>query len=297
MVTRRHALVALALLPQAVNAQAADRDLRPRVVVGDDSVRTSEIMAALRRRYPALSIVGDPGELARPGQTIVAVGPAGLAQALKAPAGGGPLVSLFVSATDYDAARGSSPTRPITAIYAEASPEAQLQLAAALVGRRAKAAALVSEAAQSRVTALRAASERAGIALDVLVVSDGDDPIRVLARADPFAALIALPDRSIYNPTTLRVLLESTYRRGTALVGFTASMVQAGAAGAPFANLDDTLTHLDELLLAIGSGRIPDPQYPRYWRVVLNDSVVRSLGLNADERVRSLGSRPAGVPR
>jgi ABC-type uncharacterized transport system substrate-binding protein len=110
-----------------------------------------------------------------------------------------------------------------------------------------------------------------------------------LAVAD---ALLIFPDSGIYNPQSLRELLESTYRRRQPVFGFSEALVKAGTLASAFSSADDIAAHLAELLVAISDGRLPPPQYPRFWRVAINDNVARSLDIVLDDSARSLGDRP-----
>ena len=110
-----------------------------------------------------------------------------------------------------------------------------------------------------------------------------------LAAAD---ALLIYPDSDIFDPASLRELLESTYRRRQPVFGFSEALVDAGTLASAFANADDLAANLVELLAAVSEGRLPAPQYPRYWRVAINNSVARSLDIVIDSTARSLGDRP-----
>jgi putative tryptophan/tyrosine transport system substrate-binding protein len=110
-----------------------------------------------------------------------------------------------------------------------------------------------------------------------------------LAAAD---ALLIYPDGDIFNPASLRELLESTYRRRQPVFGFSEALVEAGTLASAFANADDLAAHLVELVGALAEGRLPPPQYPRYWRVAINDNVARSLDIVIDGFTRSMGDRP-----
>ena len=46
------------------------------------------------------------------------------------------------------------------------------------------------------------------------------------------------------------------------------------------------------MLESAAAGRLLDAQYPRYWRVAVNESVARSLNVIVDDTVRKLGNRP-----
>lgn len=296
-----HAALALPALARAQPTPGrAELRTELRIVLPEDGAATRRVLEALRERHPNAVAAQDVMVLAaRPGPALyIAPGPASLAAAL---AGGvrGALVSLFTSRTEYErilanAPRGRGVTTGITAIYAEASPASQMRLVAALYRRRVSVLALLSRATTGLEKTLRDAATAAGLTLVVEDVAPDENVLRVINAAAPFAALLTLPDRAIYTQENLRAVLESTYRRGRAVIGFSTGMVTAGTLAAAYASIEDTLAHFDELLPALEAGRVPEAQYPRYWRVALNENVARSLGIVIDQEVSGLGARPPG---
>jgi hypothetical protein len=96
--------------------------------------------------------------------------------------------------------------------------------------------------------------------------------------------------------TNIEPLL-STYRRGQPMIGFSTSMVAAGTLAAAYTGVDDTIAHLGEVVDSLQSGRMPEPQYPKYWRVAINESVARSLNVVISDAARGMGNRPRGGSR
>jgi hypothetical protein len=149
----------------------------------------------------------------------------------------------------------------VTAIYAEASPLSQMQVAARLYGRRIVVAALQTEATASLAPILQAAAKTAGVDMSIEPVAAGEDITLALARAAPFDALVAFPDRTLYTPTNVRTLLESTYRRGQGVIGFSAALAVRMLAGSlPPSRIPSTICRIGS---GIAARRVP-AQYPRY---------------------------------
>jgi hypothetical protein len=91
---------------------------------------------------------------------------------------------------------------------------------------------------------------------------------------------------ALYTPTSLRELLESTYRRRLPVIGFSAALVAAGTLASAFTDIEDTVVQLGSLVDQIAAGRLPAPRYPAFWRTAVNDSVARSLDVAVDEETR-----------
>jgi ABC-type uncharacterized transport system substrate-binding protein len=282
-------------LSRAGEAQAADVDLR--IVLGADSAAQRQILEALRRRHPNALADQAVEKLKRAGRTpvYVAIGPAALKAALATDLDG-PLVSLFTSRQVYGqfvvAAAGAAASRRITAIYAEPSPDQQLQVIAAIYRRRVVVGSVLSEESAYLRPLLQDAARKHNLQLDLHTAATASDLPRALTSLASANVLLISPDSGLYTQQNLREFLEATYRRRQPVVGFSASLVAAGTLASAYSDLEDVLAELDAVLDGASSGRLPEPQYPRYWRVAINDSVARSLNVVIDDAVRTTGNRP-----
>jgi putative tryptophan/tyrosine transport system substrate-binding protein len=261
---------------------------------GSDSSR--QIGAALQRRYPSAVTALDAQVWAGSDAPAVylTAGPTGLEAALEAGLNG-PLISLFVASTAYmralrAAARVSK--HPVTAIHAEASPLSQMMLIRQLYARSVTVGALLGPATADLEPELRQAARTAGLEIAVHRIAAADNPVRELAALSGVQVLLTVPDPDIYSSQNLRPLLESTYRRGQGAIGFSTAMVRAGTLAAAYAGIDDVIAQVGSVADALLDGKTVPPQHPLYWRVMINDTVARSLNLIVDSSVRALGNLP-----
>lgn len=310
---RRHSLRLLAgvgvghwcvgpLANAGVTAPGAPRELR--IITNPEAASARQILQALKLRYPALVADADPSafEARKTLAMTVSIGPMALRRALEAGLKS-PLVSVLTSSQAYrqlvaqDAGRER---HTVTAIYAEASPLAQLQLISAIFESRVTVGVLLSDASAYLERPLRQAAASVGLDLLVEYLSPSVDVARSLTRLRGAQVLLAVPDSTLYTPDTLRALLESTYRRGMPVVGFSSATVAAGTLATAYCAVDDVVADLVELIEGtgvLGSAPLPEPRFPQYWRVVVNESVARSLGVPMSDRVRQLGKQAPGRPR
>lgn len=283
---------------------AGPRDLH--VIIGPDSAPQRQILQALKQRYPSLVADADPAVYdSRRGSAVhVSIGPAALRRALSADLKG-PLISVFTSSQTYRQLMAQPPGSErsgVTAIYADAAPHDQLQLIAALFERRVTVGVLLSDASAYLERPLRQAAGQIGVDLLIerlhpLADEVRADVVRSLTRLTGAQVLLAVPDGTLYTPETLRAVLESTYRRGLPVVGFSSATVAAGTLATAYPSVNDVATDLIELLDSLGGNAqaaLPEPRYPRYWRVTVNENVARSLGINFSDRVLALGNPAAG---
>lgn len=297
--TRRDGLryfLAAALGPFVTGSEGATAELRV-VTGGSNNDSTRQILEALNRRLPGFVSDVDPRALAqrRGAGVYLSLGPAALEASLAAPLGG-PLLSLFTSNETYTrllaATAPPASRQPVGAIYAEASPQNQMGLIRALYARRVAVGVLLSESTANQESVLRRAARGNDLDIEVQLVRQGESAVRALNRFSAANVLLTIPDREIYTADSLRNILESTYRRGQGVIGFTPSLVAAGTLAAAYAGIDDTVAHAAELVPGLANGQAPEARYPLYWRVAINDTVARSLNLVVSSTVRSLGNVP-----
>lgn len=294
---RRILLLALGFAP--LLARSAGKDLR--VLTASDPSTQRQLLQALRSRYPTLSAEADPAawDVRKSGPPVITLGPAALRRALAADLHG-PLISAFTSSQAYRRIVASTPHEAAsTALYADAPPSAQLQLIASLFERKVSVGVLLSDASTYLERPLRHAAQQLGLEVLIVRTDPSQDPARMLNALSSTQVLLAVPDSTLYTPDTLRAVLESTYRRGMPVVGFSAATVAAGTLASAYADVDDVVADLADLIDSLGASAtdaLPEPRFPHYWRVAINENVARSLGIVITDKVRALGVRPPGRP-
>lgn len=294
--SRRAFLRGLTLLALRPGFSAAASPLDLRVLIQDRTDATREILTVLTRNFPDARVGSDIRDLsAQPGGVFVAIGPAALHTALGASLLR-PLVSLFTSNEAFTRliaqAPRSRPRAPITAIFAEASPADQLNLARHLYGKQLLVGVLLSPGTAHLEPDLVSAAHVSGLEISIHMVGANETSPRALARLSGIGALVAIPDRALYTSDTLRAILETGYRRNFGTIGFSPALVSAGALAAAYASIEDIVAHLRHWAEPLAAGRVPKPQYPIFWRVAINDRVANSLNVPIDPAVRTLGNRP-----
>ena len=271
-------------------------DLNLTISASDDSAATRTILASLHEYFPTAT-VQTPAQIAAtklPPRTVhIAVGPTAL-KALSANSDA-PIIAIYTSSAAYEKITSEAPARrrpSLTAIYAEPNPKDQFQLIRAIYKRPVPVAALIQSSSYI-VPILQRAADDANIDLTIETVAPGETIFHALNRLASRPVLLAVPDPSIYNSETLRTLLMATYRREQALVGYSATFVNAGALATTTSDPNQIAAQLKELLRDYAeTGRLPSEQFPKYFSVLVNDSVARSLNLIIDDSVRQLARNP-----
>ena len=94
-------------------------------------------------------------------------------------------------------------------------------------------------------------------------------------------AILAVPDKTVYNRQTLYRLLLASYRRGIPVIAFSRAFVKSGALAAVHTTPGDMGKTLADLIAegAITRHTKLRIHYPRYFHISINNAVASSLGL------------------
>ncbi|MGG7607436.1 hypothetical protein [Massilia sp. BKSP1R2A-1] len=286
-------LALLAGPAQAGAEQAVPRDdevtgFRFQILTGDDSEVTRRIAEDLYKRLvPTFGAFRT--ELAQRRRMVyVAIGPTALRDAL-ARRCDCVVISAFTSSQVWRAltARAGNRTSLLTAVYAEPAPADQLRLAALLYGRPVRVGAILGRDTAFLRTTLESEVE-------VQPFAAGDDINHTLNGMTRAEVLLALPDGDVYNPENVRNILLSTYRRKQGVIGFSADMVKVGALATTYSEIEDINTQVAEIAASfVATGELAPPQFPRYFRTVVNEGVARSLDVRVTDDARRFARHPA----
>lgn len=265
---------------------------RFQILTGDDSEVTRRIAEDLYKRLVP-TFAAFRTELAQRRRMLyVTIGPTALRDAL-ARRCDCVIISAFTSSQVWRSLTARMPasrTGLMTAVYAEPAPADQLRLAALLYGRPVRVGAILG-----RDTAfLRGALEND---IEVQPFAAGDDINHTLNGMTRAEVLLALPDGDVYNPENVRNILLSTYRRKQGVIGFSADMVKVGALATTYSEIEDINTQVAEIASAfVATGELAPPQFPRYFRTVVNEGVARSLDVRVTDSARRFARAPARPP-
>jgi hypothetical protein len=294
----RSALLLLLCLGLAGSAGASTgASSRYEIVTGDESELTQRIVLDLDKRLaPLFAHAGeerfdDAGLPLAQRKVIVAIGPVALRDAI-ARKSNAVVIAAFTSAHVWRAVVGTVPRArmsSMTAIYAEPAPADQLRLIALLYNRPVRVSAIISSETAFLKPFLQGAAEIEDYHM-------GDDINGALKRIAKGEVLLAMPDQVVYNTENIRNILLSTYRHNQGVIGFSSDMVKTGALASTFSEVEDINAHVAEIAASfIASGELAGPQFPRYFRTIVNTGVARSLKVVVDDSVIKFARRAPGA--
>lgn len=190
-----------------------------------------------------------------------------------------PVISVFVSRTAFETILRTSGKEgdDITAIYPDPPLSDQIQLARQLLGRNLKAHVLVG-ASNAYLRDDPVLTENHAItAHSIFEERDIYRSLKIIPKREP---LIAIPDAVIYNENTLRSVMITAYRNAIPVIGFSPSMVNAGALATVYSDEEETVKVMMSFITEfLKTGKLPAPAYPPNQHVSVNSHIAQYYGV------------------
>jgi ABC-type uncharacterized transport system substrate-binding protein len=198
-----------------------------------------------------------------------------------------PVVAALVPRKAFEAtvAASAAPSRLVSAVFLDQPYSRQLNLIRLMLPRGSRVGVLAGSDWDPQVAALAgvARDQRLTLFREVVNAPRELHPAlqRLLGEVD---SILALPDASVFNASTLPNVLLTSYRKNQPVFGFSPAYVRAGALAAVFSAPEQNARQAAEMVLrALASGSLPAPQYPRAFWVSINGTVARSLDLKVQD--------------
>jgi len=175
------------------------------------------------------------------------------------------------------------PRRQVSAIYLDHPLDRQLLLVRALQPRAKSLGVLLGPTQRAAQPALVSATNAAGLSLNSATLNSSAELFSDLQSLLPTVdVLLLLPDPLVVNRNSVQNLMLSSYRQRVPTLGYSQSLVDAGALAAVFSTPQQIGKQISETIQSMLPGKnweLPPPVYPKYFSVKTNASVARSLGI------------------
>ena len=185
-------------------------------------------------------------------------------------------LAFYVGSIQFDPSDRSG---KISALYRDQPLQRQLALAKLLLPNLRRAAVLYSgEQIPPELAALAQLTQTSIQA--VSIHNDSNWPRLLSQLMVDNDILLGLDDPGVYNRDTIRSILLTTYRRGKFLIGPNRPFVNAGSLASTYTTSEQYLQQLRAMVRVwLQQGKLPPPEYPRFYRIAINQQVASSLGL------------------
>lgn len=222
---------------------------------------------------------------------VVAVGSEALRKALGQTAGTVPVIATLLPRQSYERVLADFPgsSRRVTAVLLDQPPARQIAFLRLLLPEHKRIGMLWSSDTRQLAPRFQSViSQYRGLRLESEEV-DAEHPWlntlgTLLARID---VLLANPDSNIYNRSNIKPLLITSLRTQKPVVGFSESMVQAGALAAIYSTPQQIARQTAGIVNNLG-GSLPPPATPLQFTLSVNYSVASAFDLKIAEETHLL---------
>jgi len=123
--------------------------------------------------------------------------------------------------------------------------------------------------------------ERAFSILDESVTQEADLIPKLKILLESTDALLAIPDRLVYNRETAESILLTSYRHKKPMFGYSQSYVRAGALASVYSSGKQVAMQAAEIAIKsqLAPSLLPPPQVPEYFSISVNNQVAHSLNI------------------
>jgi hypothetical protein len=229
--------------------------------------------------------VNESGAALEPGVPLVTIGPKAFTTALERYPQS-PILATLISQEYYrtviSATSGRSVgKRAISAVYYDVPLLNQALTGKAILPQARRIALLATPKSAYLYDELLSQLPKYNLEAQVFVVNSSSELISTLARALYYGDFVlAAQDPSIYNPSTIKHILLTAYRRNIMVIGPSQAYVKAGSLASsyvPYSAVAQAL--VVGLEQWFREGLLPEPTYPADFNVQINEQVGRSLNI------------------
>jgi hypothetical protein len=204
-----------------------------------------------------------------------------------------PIIAAYLTSSEFESAVAGRKAAHVTAVFSNPDPRDQAALARALLGRS-SLAAFDSPTTHHLVELLVGSADP--------IPADGEQKIDSLLRAaDQFDAIIALPDPSLLNRSSISHVVRTLYARRKVLIGYSATLTRVGALASVYVSPQAISESVVDVLSEYAArGTLARPVFVSDVEVIVNERLARSLNISVPEHAELLNAvrsrRNEGAP-
>lgn len=247
------------------------------VLVPAHSALTNAFVSALRQALPTHQVTAltPDQQLAQSAEIVITMGRNRLAWRQRNPAPQ-PTIATYIPLESAPDASSLGPN--VHVLLANPAPARQVALAKLLLPGAGRLGVLISQSKAGQLPAWTEAASNAQRTLNAVTIPDNGNLSRSLADVIVDSdVLLGTDDSTIYNADNLKTILLTSYSRNKVLIGPSAPFIEAGSLSTTYSSPEDMARSAAHL---ITQGLPAEAlSYPRYFSVLSNTQVARSLGI------------------
>ncbi len=176
-----------------------------------------------------------------------------------------------------------------SALYLDQPFDRQFRLLRIALPDIRRASVLLSKHSRYLKPELTAAARRSNLDLQIVDFTSARNPVEAFSEALELGeAVLVFPDSEVISPNHAKWLLYMAYQHQVPVIGFSQSLVDAGALAALFTSPEQVGRQAAEAVIDMAVAaiarpgrpwRLPSPDHPEYFDVAVNRAVARALDI------------------
>lgn len=198
-----------------------------------------------------------------------------------------PIIALFLSSTEFfGLLEKYGNTNPITAIFGNPDPRAQVALAEELFPKGINA--LIETPGNGQIIS-RISSP------NTKVVQADSNVVQLTQQLGGIDVLVALPDPNGINGQNIQHMIRAMFQQRSAVVGYSRKMVEIGCLASIYPRPQSVITTLRSTISSFNkTGVLPKPTFVNDYAIAVNQRLARSLDLvipNQEQLLRDIDAK------
>lgn len=249
-----------------------------------DSPAVREFATELKQRLPERTVTYMPAVLLKQqpsfaaGTSLILLGPALLDWRLQLSHSHPATLMMQVSRVQAQQRLKQQQPPQLSFLWSDPPIRRQIALLKLMLPGAQNIGVLYSQQSAFLLPEIKQALRAEGLVLYQQFWSDSPDTSSLNHLLSYTDVVLGLDDTQIYNPSSIKSILLSSYARKQALFGPSAAFIKAGSLASSYSDKMDWLSTLQQLLRT-PTKSWPQSIYPNAFKVMVNQQVARSLGI------------------
>lgn len=174
-----------------------------------------------------------------------------------------------------------------SALVLDQPPLQILRITAQLIKSDKPVGMLYSPESRWQLDAISAAASELGLAIKLIGVTNTDITAMGSQLADnigELAAVVIIPDKTIYNRSTIGQILLTGFLNRTPFIGYSRALAKTGALASVVTDIEDIPSDIAVLAVDILNKKpVERIHFPKRYRLVVNASITEAMGFDINE--------------
>jgi hypothetical protein len=167
----------------------------------------------------------------------------------------------------------------VGAIYSDPSLEKQIELIKKIFGSRSSFGVITSPITYFLQQSIQEIASKNDLSVKFVNFSKGENINKVINSLKNQEVVLAISDNLVWNSSTLKNIVLSTYRNEQPILGFSRNIVKAGAIATYYADMDSIVMETLDRIKDLKKNNIGIRSPSKYNSLITNGNVLRSLSL------------------